>query len=170
VAPARYPERVVPEETQKDRLNRNLDQLLQELRVVIPGVQVLFAFLLAVPFSTRFDRVDQFERVIFFIALVFAAISVVLLLAPSIQHRILFRHDQKHYLVHAGTVLTIAGMTALAVSMTLALVLVAHFMYGIWAAAVAAAFTLVAFVSVWYVIPIGRRRRAGPARDDPDGP
>ena len=82
-------------ETEKERLNRNLDQLLQELRVVIPGVQVLFAFLLAVPFSTRFDRVDQFERVVYFIALLFAALSAVLLLAPSIQHRILFRHDQK---------------------------------------------------------------------------
>ncbi len=121
-------------ETQKDRLNRNLDQLLQELRVVIPGVQVLFAFLLAVPFATRFDRVDQFERVVFFIALLFAALSVVLLMALSIQHRILFRHEQKRYLVHAGTLLTIAGMTALACSMTLCLVLVAHFLYGIWAA------------------------------------
>jgi FtsH-binding integral membrane protein len=157
----------VPEETQKDRLNRNLDQLLQELRVVIPGVQVLFAFLLAVPFSTRFNRVDQFERVVFFVALVFAAISVVLLLAPSIQHRILFRHDQKHYLVHAGTVLTIAGMTALAIAMTLALVLVAHFMYGIWAASIAAALAFVSFAGVWYAIPIGRRLHAGPPRDDP---
>ena len=69
---------------------------------MLPGVQVLFAFLLAVPFSTRFDRVDRFERVVFFIALLFAALSVVLLLAPSIQHRILFRHDQKRYLVHVG--------------------------------------------------------------------
>ena len=155
------------DETQKDRLNRNLDQLLQEIRVVIPGVQVLFAFLLAVPFSTRFNRVDQFERVVFFIALVFAAISVVLLLAPSIQHRILFRHDQKHYLVQAGTVLAIAGMTALAVAMTLALVLVAHVMYGVWAAAIVAALALVSIGAIWYTIPIERRRHAGPPRDDP---
>jgi FtsH-binding integral membrane protein len=158
---------VPDEETQKDRLNRNLDQLLQELRVAIPGVQVLFAFLLAVPFSTRFNRVDQFERVIFFIALVFAAVSVVLLMAPSIQHRILFRHDEKHFLVHAGTNFAIAGMTALAVAMTLSLVLVAHFLYGIWAAVIAAAAAFAAFASIWYAIPIDRRRHAGPARDDP---
>ncbi|MDX6569346.1 MAG: hypothetical protein QOH15_1924 [Gaiellales bacterium] len=155
-------------ETQKDRLNRNLDQLLQELRVVLPGVQVLFAFLLAVPFSTRFDRVDQFERVVFFIALLFTAIAVVLLLAPSIQHRILFRHDQKHYLVHAGTVLTIAGMTALAIAMTLSIVLIAHFLYGVWAAAVAGATAVVSIATIWYALPIERRRRAGPPRDDPD--
>jgi cation transport ATPase len=159
---------VPDEETQKDRLNRNLDQLLQELRVAIPGVQVLFAFLLAVPFSTRFNRVDQFERVIFFIALVFAAVSVVLLMAPSIQHRILFRHDQKPYLVHVGTVLTIAGMTALAIAMTLSIVLVAHFLYGTWAASITGATALLSFATIWYALPIGRRRHAGPPRDDPD--
>ncbi|HEY1479907.1 MAG TPA: DUF6328 family protein [Gaiellales bacterium] len=148
------------DETHKERLNRNLDQLLQELRVVIPGVQVLFAFLLAVPFSTQFSHVDQFERVDFFIALLFAALAVVLLLAPSIQHRILFQHDQKHYLVHAGTNLTIAGMTALACSMTLSLVLVAHFLYGIWAAVIVASFAVVAYGIVWYAIPLGRRRHA----------
>jgi uncharacterized membrane protein len=155
-------------ETEKDRLNRNLEQLLQELRVVLPGVQVLFAFLLAVPFSTRFNEVDGFERVVFFVALIFTAISVVLLMAPSIQHRILFRHDQKPYLVHAGTVLTIAGMTALAIAMTLAIVLVADFLYGYWAAAIAALTAIVSIGTIWYALPIDRRRHAGPPRDDPD--
>jgi hypothetical protein len=156
------------QETEKDRLNRNLDQLLQELRVVLPGVQVLFAFLLAVPFSTRFNRVDQFERVVYFIALIFTAISVVLLLAPSIQHRILFRHDQKPYLVRTGTLLTIAGMTALAIAMTLSMVLIAHFLYGTWAASITGATALVFIVAIWYALPIDRRRHAGPPRDDPD--
>ena len=88
-------------ESEKQRLNRNLDQLLQELRVVLPGVQVLFAFLLAVPFSSRFGDVDDFERDVYFVALLLSAIAVALLMAPSIQHRILFRHDQKRYLVSA---------------------------------------------------------------------
>ncbi|MEO9174952.1 MAG: DUF6328 family protein [Gaiellales bacterium] len=147
-------------ETDKDRLNRNFDQLLQELRVVIPGVQVLFAFLLAVPFSTQFSRVDQFERVVFFIALLLAALAVVLLMSPSIQHRILFRHDQKHYLVEVGSRLMIAGMLALALSMTLSLVLVAHFLYGIWAALISGAAALVAFAAIWFTLPLERRRRA----------
>jgi uncharacterized membrane protein len=129
---------------------------------------VLFAFLLAVPFSTRFNEVDGFERVVFFIALIFTTISVVLLMAPSIQHRILFRHDQKPYLVQAGTVLTIAGMTALAIAMTLAIVLVADFLYGYWAASIVAASAVIAIATIWYALPIHRRRRAGPPRDDPD--
>jgi O-antigen/teichoic acid export membrane protein len=153
-------------ETEKERLNRNFDQLLQELRVVIPGVQVLFAFLLAVPFSTRFNRVDQFERVLYFIALLLAALSAILLLAPSIQHRILFRHDQKRYLISAGTVLSIAGLTALAFSSTLALVLIAHFLYGIWAAWISGVVTLVVYAVIWYAIPIQRRRHAHGVEDE----
>jgi Family of unknown function (DUF6328) len=154
-------------ETDKDRLNRNLDQMLQELRVVITGVQVLFAFLLAVPFSTRFVRVDQFERVVFFIALLFAALAVVLLLAPSIQHRILFRHEQKHYLVENGNRLVIAGMSSLAISMTLALVLVAHFLYGIWSAAIVGGGAVIAYGAIWYAMPLARRRHSPPAEPLP---
>jgi MFS family permease len=153
-------------ETEKERLNRNFDQLLQELRIVIPGVQVLFAFLLAVPFSTRFNRVDQFERVVFFVALLLAALAAILLLAPSIQHRILFRHDQKRYLVASGTILSIAGLTALAFSSTLALVLVAHFLYGIWAASVAGGLAFVTYAVIWYAIPIQRRRHARGVEDE----
>jgi hypothetical protein len=155
------------EETDKDRLNRNLDQLLQELRVVITGVQVLFAFLLAVPFSAQFTRTDRFERVTFFVALLFAALAVVLLLAPSIQHRILFRHEQKAYLVRVGSRLTIAGMTALALSMCLSLVLVAHVLYGLWAALATGTAALVSFGAVWYALPIARRHDAPPPDRDP---
>jgi hypothetical protein len=150
-------------ETDKERLNRNLDQLLQELRVVIPGVQVLFAFLLAVPFSTRFVRVDQFERVVFFVALLFATFAVVLLLAPSIQHRILFRHEQKRYLVERGNRLVIAGMSSLAISMTLSLVLVTHFLYGIWAAAIVGGCAVIAYGTIWYALPLARLRHSPPA-------
>ena len=117
-------------ESEKERLNRNLDQLLQELRIVLPGVQVLFAFLLAVPFSSRFSRVDDFERDVYFVALLLSALAVAFLMAPSIQHRILFRHEQKRYLVMLGSALTIAGMTALALAIVLSLVLVAHFLFG----------------------------------------
>ena len=144
-------------ETEKERLNRNLDQLLQELRVVLPGVQVLFAFLLAVPFSSRFAQVDDFERDVYFIALILAALSVAFLMAPSMHHRILFRRAQKHYLVHVGTVLTIAGMTAMALAIVLALVLVAHFLFGPGAAWTAGGIACAAFAVLWYVLPIERR-------------
>jgi Family of unknown function (DUF6328) len=145
------------DESEKQRLNRNLDQLLQELRVVLPGVQVLFAFLLAVPFSSRFNRVDDFERDVYFVALLLSAVAVALLMAPSIQHRILFRHEQKRYLVTLGSALTIAGMTALALAIVLSLVLVAHFLFGPGAAWTAGGLAFGAFAVLWYALPIERR-------------
>jgi hypothetical protein len=144
-------------ESPHEHLNRNLDQLLQELRVVVPGVQVLFAFLLAVPFSTRFNEVDSFERDVYFVALLLAAVAVALLLAPSIQHRILFRQEQKLYLVDLGNSLTIAGMTALALAIVLSLVLVAHFLFGSGAAWAAGGLAFFAFGMLWYALPIERR-------------
>ena len=144
-------------ETEDQRLNRNLEQLLQELRVVLPGVQVLFAFLLAVPFSSRFGEVDDFERDVYFVALLLSAVSTSLLLAPSIQHRILFRREQKLYLVNLGNSLTIAGMTALALAIVLSLVLVAHFLFGPGAAWAAGGLAFGAFALLWYAVPIERR-------------
>jgi hypothetical protein len=149
--------RSVVSETEKQRRNRNLDQLLQELRIVVPGVQVLFAFLLAVPFSARFGATDAFERDVYFVALLLSAIAVAFLMAPSIQHRILFRHEQKRYLVSLGSALTIAGMTALALAIVLSIVLVAHFLFGSGAAWTAGGLSLFAFLLLWYALPIERR-------------
>lgn len=156
-------------ESEKEKINRNLDQLLQELRVVLPGVQVLFAFLLAVPFSSRFGKVDSFERDVYFVALLLSAIAVAALMAPSIQHRILFRREQKRYLVAVGSALTIAGMTALALAIVLSLVLVAHFLFGSGAAWAAGGLAFAAFGLLWYALPIERRiSNRNPDRDDDD--
>jgi hypothetical protein len=158
-------------ESENERLDRNLDQLLQELRVVLPGVQVLFAFLLAVPFSSRFGDVDDFERNLYFVDLLLSALAVACLMAPSIQHRILFRRHQERYLVSVGTALTIAGMTALALAIVLSLVLVAHFLFGAGAAWAAGGLAFFAFAVIWYALPLGRRLRhpvIDPAPADPD--
>jgi O-antigen/teichoic acid export membrane protein len=144
-------------EPDDERLNRNLDQLLQELRIVLPGVQVLFAFLLAVPFSSRFGDVDGFERDIYFAALLLSALAVVLLMAPSMHHRILFRQEQKRFLVAVASVMTIAGMTALAFAVVLSLVLVAHFLFGSGAAWAAGGLSFGAFALLWYALPLERR-------------
>jgi hypothetical protein len=144
-------------ESEDQRLNRNLDQVLQELRIVLPGVQVLFAFLLAVPFSSRFADVDGFERDVYFAALLLSAVAVALLMAPSMQHRILFRHEQKRYLVSVASAMTIAGMTALALAIVLSLVLVAHFLFGSAAAWLAGGLSFGAFALLWYALPIERR-------------
>jgi hypothetical protein len=157
-------------ESEKERLNRNLDQLLQELRIVLPGVQVLFAFLLAVPFSARFGDADDFERDIYFVALLLSAIAVALLMAPSIQHRILFRHDQKRYLISLGNVVTIAGMTALALAIVLSIVFVADFLFGSAAAWIAGGLAFCAFALTWYALPVERLLRAERSAPEPIDP
>jgi hypothetical protein len=152
----------VDDETPDERLNRNLEQLLEELRVVITGVQVLFGFLLAVPFASRFRTTDRFEHLVYFAALLCAGVAAVCLLAPSLQHRLLFRREQKAWLVVWGSRLMVAGMSALAVSMTCSLVLVSHFLYGAWAGWIAAVASVVVFGSIWYALPLDRRRRSPP--------
>jgi hypothetical protein len=147
----------VASEPDDERLNRNLEQLLQEFRIVLPGVQVLFAFLLSVPFASRFSDADGFERDIYFADLLLSAVAVALLMAPSMHHRILFRHAQKAYLVNMASAMMIAGMTALALAIVLSLVLVAHFLFGSAAAWIAGGLSFGAFALVWYALPLERR-------------
>ena len=103
------------EETPKERANRELIELLNELRVVLPGVTVLLAFLLAVPFAKGWTRVTHFQRDVFVVAFLATAVSVALLAAPSSYHRLRFRQGNKERLVRIGNRLAIAGITAFAV-------------------------------------------------------
>ena len=152
-------------ESEDERLIRNLDRvLLQELRVVLQGVQVLMAFLLAVPFASHFDRVDNFERDLYFAALLLSVTSVLFLMAPSIQHRVLFRHHDKPYLVASGNAFAILGIAALGLAIVAALALVTHFLFGSATAWIVSACALAAFTAIWCLQPLGRRhtfRRSG---------
>src|ERR671928_1454938 len=118
------------DETETERLDRNLIELLQELRVVQTGVQVLFAFLLTVPFSARFDEITDFQRGAYFAALVGTAAASVLLIAPTSVHRILFRLGQKEYMVDLSNRLAIGGLVSLAIAMIAAMLLVSDVMFG----------------------------------------
>ena len=100
-------------ETEQERLNRNLDQLLGELRVAMPGVQVLFAFLLAVPFQQRFTQVTDFQRDVYFVTLLAAAAASALFVAPTAYHRLMFRERDKPRLVAISSRLAVAGLAAL---------------------------------------------------------
>jgi hypothetical protein len=146
------------DETDTERLDRNLVELLQEVRVVQTGVQVLFAFLLTVPFSSRFDEITDFQRGVYFTALVGAAAAALLLIAPTAVHRVLFRLGQKEYMVEVSNRLTIGGLVATAVAMIAALLLVSDVMFGIGAALVIAFVAAVAFAVVWALLPLRRRR------------
>jgi len=142
------------EETPKERADRELIELLNELRVVLPGVTVLFAFLLAVPFAKGWTRVTAFQRDVFVVAFLSTAVSVALLTAPSSYHRLRFRHGNKERMVKIGNMLSIAGIAASAVSLLAVVVLVMDFVVS-RGAAVAAAVGLFAVVALlWYGLPL----------------
>jgi hypothetical protein len=149
------------DETEKERLDRNLTELVGELRVALPGVQVLFAFLLTVPFQQRFSKATQFEETVYLVTLLSTAVATALLLAPSALHRIEFRQDDKEHIVHSANRYAIAGFAALMVSITGAVLLVTHFLYSDTTSYIAAGAVALLLAMCWYVMPITRRVRLG---------
>ena len=145
------------DESEDARLDRNLGELLQELRVALPGVQVLFAFLLAVPFAQGFAEISPFEERVYFATLLCTAISAALLIAPSSYHRMTFRLQQKHELVLLANRFTIAGLAFLAVAMTGALVLIADVLFGVVVTVVTGVAAGLMFALLWYALPLQRR-------------
>jgi hypothetical protein len=153
------------DETPSERADRNLSELLQELRVALPGVQVLFAFLLVVPFNDRFKGVTAFQEKVYFGVLMCTAFAAAFLIAPSMSHRLLFRLGEKDYMVTLANKLTIAGLTLMALSMVGVILFLTSFVFDDRAAAVAASALALTFVLLWYVMPL-RRRAARQRRDD----
>jgi hypothetical protein len=155
------------EETEGERLDRNLGELLQELRVALPGVQVLFAFLLAVPFQQNFTKITPFQERVYFATLLLTAISAVLLISPSAYHRITFRMQQKDHLVFLANRFAIAGLATLALAMTGAIVLITDVLFGSTATIVTGVASFSVFVLFWYALPLKRRLSADEAPDPP---
>jgi Family of unknown function (DUF6328) len=149
----------LPGETEPERLNRNLNELLQELRVALPGVQVLFAFLLTVPFASGFKEISEFEQGMYFAILLATAISAALLIAPNAYHRLLFRQQEKASLVFVANRLAIAGLGVLALAMIGALLLITHLLFGTVATVVTTAGATAMFAILWAVLPLRRRFR-----------
>lgn len=147
-------------ETEGDRLDRNLGDLLQELRICLPGVQVLFAFLLAVPFQQNFDEVTGTQKTLYFITLLLTALSTALFIAPTAFHRFTFRLQQKDQLVTLGNKLAIAGVSTLGLAMTGAVTLVTNVLYGTTATVITGLVTLSMFVSFWLLLPSRQRHEA----------
>jgi len=145
-------------ETEEQRLDRNLGELLQELRVALPGVQVLFAFLLAVPFQQNFTKISDFDKTMYFVTLLLTALSAALLIAPSAYHRLTFRYQQKHRLVFIANRLAIAGLGVLALAMTCAILLVTNVLWGTVATTVVTTVMVLAMFGVlWVALPLRRR-------------
>ena len=149
-------------ETETERADRNLAELLQELRVALPGVQVLFAFLLAVPFQQRFAEATNFQRDTYFVTLLCSALATALLIAPTAYHRLNFRRSDKTHIVNVSSTLTIAGLGVLSIAMVGAVVLVTDVLFGTTAVIVTGVGVALAFFLLWFVAPLARRRVTDP--------
>ena len=148
------------DESQDERLDRELIELLNELRVALPGVQVLFAFLLAVPFSQRFEQLTAVQEDVFFAAFLCTAVSTALLIAPSAYHRLRWRERDKEQLLRTSNRLAIAGTAFLAAAIVAVVYLVTDLIYGAVTSIVVTVAAATMFGWLWYALPLVRRWRA----------
>ncbi len=142
-----------------ERLDRELIELLNELRVALPGVQVLFAFLLAVPFTQRFERLTDVQEDVFFAVFLSTAIATALLIAPSAYHRLRWRERDKEQMLRTSNRLAIAGTVFLAAAIVGVVYLVTDLLFGLAATLVATLAAGVMFAWLWYGLPLVRRLR-----------
>jgi hypothetical protein len=149
------------EESTAERLDRELIELVQEIRVLLPGVQVLFAFLLVVPFSVGFKSVTGAERALYFVALAATSVSAVLFIAPGARHRARFRDRDKEALIVSSNQLTLAGTAFLAVAMTAVVVLLGDYIYNWVVGAVSGVVTFALIAWFWYGWSLARRIERG---------
>jgi hypothetical protein len=146
------------DESEAERDDRNLAELLQELRVVGLGVQVLFGFLLSLPFTTRFTRLSHDQRGLYVASLVLAAVATALLVGPVAYHRLVFRRGQKESLVRSASVMEILGLITVGLAVSAAVLLVTSYVVGNPAAALISVFVFCVFGILWFAFPLARRR------------
>ncbi len=146
------------DESEAERADRNLAELLQELRVAGLGVQVLFGFLLSLPFTNRFTRLSHGQRELYLATLVLAAVATALLLGPVAYHRLVFRRGQKEGLVRAASVMAIAGLVTVGLAVSAAVLLVTGYVASALPAALITAFVTGVFGLLWFAFPLTRRR------------
>ena len=145
------------DESEADRLDRNLGELLQELRVAGLGVQVLFGFLLSLPFTTRFTQLSPGQRNLYLATIVLAAVATALLLGPVAYHRLVFRQGQKERLVRAANIMAIAGLATVGLAVSAAVLLVTDYVSSGLTAGLITAFVTCLFAGLWFVLPLARR-------------
>jgi Family of unknown function (DUF6328) len=146
------------DESEADRLDRNLGELLQELRVAGLGVQVLFGFLLSLPFTTRFTHLSPGQRNLYLATIVLAAVATALLLGPVAYHRLVFRQGQKERLVRAANIMAITGLATVGLAVSAAVLLVTDYVSSGLTAGLITAFVTCLFAGLWFVLPLTRRR------------
>ena len=143
----------------RERTERQMAELLQELRIALPGVQILFAFLLTVPFAQGFTRVTDFQRNLFYATLLATAASTACLIAPTATHRIRFHKSDRRYVIESANRLMIAGLVFLALAIMGAVVLITDYLYGISGQWIWPALVALLLVSLWFGRPLVRHAR-----------
>ena len=150
---------------EQERTNRQMAELLQELRVALPGVQILFAFLLTVPFAQGFTRITAFQRNLYFGVLLATAASTVCLIAPTATHRLRFRQRDRAYVIESANALLIAGLVFLALAMVGAVTLITDYLFGLGGQSYWPALIGLLLLILWFVLPLVRHvrgRSSGP--------
>jgi hypothetical protein len=145
-----------------ERTERQMAELLQELRVALPGVQILFAFLLTVPFAQGFTRVTSFQRNLFFATLLCTAVSTACLIAPTATHRLRFHKRDRTYVIETANALLIAGLVFLALAIVGAVALITDLLYDAPATWIWPALIALVLGGLWFIRPLARRRSSGP--------
>jgi hypothetical protein len=153
------PPRAARKETEYERADRNLSELLQELRVALPGVQVLFAFLLTVPFTQRFSTLTPFQEKLYYAILLSTALATAFLVAPTANHRLLFQKRDKERLVAVSNRLAIIGIAFMAVSICGVVLLISDFVFNPPTPLIATIGSVLVFGFLWFAVPLARRAR-----------
>jgi hypothetical protein len=146
-----------PGESAKERVDRELIEFLNEVRVVLPGVQVLFAFLLTLPFTGKFASLDSGQKTAYQIAFYSIAIAVVLMIGPTALHRLRFRRGDKEYILQASNRMIQLGLVALAIGMVATVWLVSELLFEQGTANTIAVVALIMVIGLWFVMPLSRR-------------
>lgn len=146
-------------DSREKELDQEYEELLQELRVTIPGVEVLFAFLLILPFSNSFSQVSGVERGVYLSCFIFAAVSSILLIAPSAFHRLRWRQHDKEAVLRISNRLAVAGTVSLALAISAAVYLVTSFVYQTTLAALTTGFVAALICIIWYAMPLRRAHK-----------
>ena len=159
-----------PDETQAERDDRNLAELLQELRVAGLGIQVIFGFMLGLPFTSKFSELGPGQRTLYIVTLLLAAVATALLVGPVAYHRLVFRRHLKRHLVGAANVMAILGLATVGLTVSAAVVLVVSYVARGAPAVIIGIFVVCLFAGLWFVYPLTRHWDSQPDRPGPPAP
>jgi Family of unknown function (DUF6328) len=147
---------------EEEKRDRQMMELLNELRIALPGVQILFAFLLTVPFAQGFQRVTDTQKTLFYATLLATTLSTICLIAPSATHRMRFHKSDRAYIIEAAHDYTIAGLIFLGIAIVLAITTVTDYLYDHWIVYAVPTGVAVLLAVFWFVKPLLRSESSGP--------